>query len=487
MVFKKDSILPPKRQHEREHTGGVTGSARIRYNGNYYQLKPSIRDRSKGDKRRMKVRGTDRENIGEVIAARFARALLGERHAPEISTVYHNGRWHGRKSRIEIVSKYLRNVSGNLDEYTVSLNTTRDEFKEGVSRPGTKLHALSSISNSPNPNHEWRRLPIAPNSRLAETLAEAIAVSALVGDHDVNPGNMIVVEGPNGEPEVGRIDFGHAFNDLLHVPETFGGRLRDRENPIFDFFNRTEVAGAKVGGDDSKLWRDYEGFVPSEVLGQALVKLGSSRNKLLEGLQSAKEEIFFLSERLNKKNMRHLINSLSEIHHAITGEHLIKERPEHNMIARFFQEIERFIDKQAENAVKAGHMMQLQGQLNQSIDTLNTDADINHFIEKWQGQFIDAELMDDSGKLLYPWFRESSETLPFEGNLTEYVIQRREMAITDAATEASDSPRSSPIPPEGGIEMSLKFKQRVNELREEEEEQQQQQQQHTSRNAPKAQ
>ncbi|MCX7114923.1 MAG: hypothetical protein NTW08_03295 [Gammaproteobacteria bacterium] len=54
---------------------------------------------------------------------------------------------------------------------------------------------------------------------------------------------MLVVDG-----QVARIDFGHAFSDLLRGPKKIGGVQRDA-NYIIDFFNREKIAGGK-----SKLW-----------------------------------------------------------------------------------------------------------------------------------------------------------------------------------------------------------------------------------------
>ena len=108
----------------------------------------------------------------------------------------------------------------------------------------------------------------------SKSLARAIAISAIVGDYDVNTGNMLVIQ-PEGqaEPTIGRIDFGHAFNDLLNAPKKMGGEVRERKHPIFDFFNRTNVASFPKGSI-SKVWRDYVGLVPSSLLADALYQIG---------------------------------------------------------------------------------------------------------------------------------------------------------------------------------------------------------------------
>jgi hypothetical protein len=422
-----------------ESTGGVTGSVCVESQGNKHQFKFSILDLLPVNLRRMKANGTDRENLGEVFSGRVAQSLLGEL-APEVSTVY-----DGTKKRIAIVSKYLDNVyKGTLDHYLTSLNGAFE-----------RKHARVVLQTQGNfiskEQQEKSALYLTEDSPLAESMADALAVSALLGDHDVNPGNMIVTQDPTtGELRVGRIDFGHACNDLLNAPKTLGGKLRDKQNPIFDFFNRKNVAGARRGGDPSKLWRDYEGFVPSVVLGEALMRLGRKQLELKHGLRAAKQEFFDLVDRIernpnDKKSRTHLIKSLDAMHHAVTGQHLAPNALTHNQMVECFKELDGFVLNNAKNAFKAGKMMKLQAEFNQAIKVM-LDTPINKrdkdsyetLIKTWQNKFQESGLMNqEDGRL--PWFKTEKESEPFVGNVTEYVINQ---AIVNIHKDLTHKPYS---------------------------------------------
>jgi hypothetical protein len=88
-------------------SGGVTGSQRVKgLEGKNYQLKSSMRTKSKYSMRSIKAGGTDRENYGEVISAKIARAILSNENlpngAPEVSLVYDK---EGKTT--PVASKYL--------------------------------------------------------------------------------------------------------------------------------------------------------------------------------------------------------------------------------------------------------------------------------------------------------------------------------------------------------------------------------------------
>jgi len=399
---------------EKVSTGGVTGSYRVKIDDETYQYKLSIHDARL--MRKVKAGDTDRENFGEVIAASIAQSALGETYAPTVLCRYNPTSRH-----IDILSKYLENSKGTIDDYC----NHSSESKRG--------HVLVGIINEHEKDMPEFRSPdgwqMHHYTDTAKSLARALAISAVVGDHDVNPGNMIVLERPNDKPpEIGRIDFGHAFNDLLNAPRKVGGRVRDPENPIFDFFNRTNVAGTHVRGhrvgDMSKVWRDYAGMVPSSVLGEALIELGKKQAQLQQGVENAKKEFIAQLRQVNDESVtKDVIRSFSAIHKAIRGQKLPKDETAMQSIERFFNVISGFVQKNAENAIKAGKAMHLQHELNQAIkgDILKLDE----FIKHWEVKYKEAGLMDDSGKMLCPWFKTAINRKAITGSLTKYILFER--------------------------------------------------------------
>ncbi|KGP63747.1 hypothetical protein EP47_05125 [Legionella norrlandica] len=252
--------------------GGKTGSTRVEMNGENYQYKPPISKNSL--KRKLKSDFADNENFGEVLAARIARKFDKERDRPRVPQV--DFVTDSKSPNLAIASKYLKGDKiSSLDDY----------FQEN--RPkGKHVKLVSGQDNNP----EKLQFGIDRNPDFKNELAQAIALSALVGDHDVNPGNMMVMQDGRGV-RIGRIDYGHAFKDLMRFPIAGGRKFHD--NNIIDFFNRPTVDGGQA-----KLWRDYPGLIPSKEMAQALKDLSNSEG----GLLRLKMQL----EKLKKRSMRFL-------------------------------------------------------------------------------------------------------------------------------------------------------------------------------------
>ena len=99
-----------------QHTGGVTGSARVKHKVKniFYQLKPSILSNTL--MRRFKAGHVGRENFGEVIASKISRSIMSgidRDSVPEVSLVYNSN-----LKQVQIASKYLTgNKVRTLDSF----------------------------------------------------------------------------------------------------------------------------------------------------------------------------------------------------------------------------------------------------------------------------------------------------------------------------------------------------------------------------------
>ena len=328
----------------RQSTGGVTGSARVKEKTTQlnYQLKPSILD-NPSKLRQIKARGTDRENFGEVIASQIGQALLGKEAVPEVSLVYDDETQH-----VSVASKYL--VGSKV--------RTLDDYAKEVGLSLKKGHAIFVAGRA---NAEKQQLSLDGNEMLPlkKSLAEAIVLSAMVGDHDVNPGNMMVITDTNGISRVARIDFGHAFNDLLNAPKALGGQLHNN-NAVLDFFNRKKVAGIKAGSP-SKLWRDYPGLVPSQEIVDAL---NSVSKNTTAGINAAKAEFAALLLEMGKNKdesgIQHVLNSLAAIYKNVTNQPLDTSKLGIEVLSDAFHGLERVIQKNIEQTTHVANVMQLQ-------------------------------------------------------------------------------------------------------------------------------
>ena len=427
-------------QKKAPSSGGVTGSRPVKIEGETYQEKGSLRDKSFFNTRNLKAKHSDRENLGEAVAACYVQAYLGTTHAAHVETYYDPSR-----KRVEVISKYLKNTRHTIDQYYTDPNALNRKLTK-------RKHVLSVLTDevpadtpdAETPDNEWH---MASSSMLAKTLAKTLAAAAIIGDHDVNPGNRMVLTQGNQALEVASIDFGHAFNDLIHAPSVVGGRVQQREHPIFDFFNRARVAGARPGGDVSKFWRDFKGFVPSKLLGEALIELGEKQEAQVQGLKDAREEFEALFEMIKANpedttSKAYVVKSFNEIHQAITGQYMPQRQTEDEKIETFFDAIDSFIQTNANNAVLAGQMMILQVEfteaLHQDVPNIFTLSDT------WKEKFQAAKLMDANGELVCPWFKRSLTEPAFQGTFEDFLIQEREKYLKNQ--EIQEMGKASPAP-----------------------------------------
>jgi len=397
-----------------QNTGGVTGSVRVvretQDSKHFYQLKPSIL--SNKFLRRLKAGGVDRENFGEVIAAKIGRSMLqnqdGSEAVPDVSLVYDS-----TIEQVSVASKYLTGEKvRTLDDYAQEQNPEIRFKKHATFVDGTKPISAGEYNISGDKHKEFR-----------QGLANAIAVSALVGDHDVNPGNMMAVDN-----KVARIDFGHAFNDLLNTSEIFGGGVRNKKNQILDFLNREKIAFFPRG-DIPKLWRDYPGMVPSAELANAFKEMSQS-DGMQKGIDSARAEFQELIAELGNdtKTQKHILESLKSINNAIEGSSISKKIPLDQAVKQVFDNIGKFCKKNQQQMMGVSELMQLQIDIDKTLKSASKgNAPSQEKMDKIKAKY--AEMIKISGvgrknKKSINWIKTGADTKAFKGNLQSYIKVR---------------------------------------------------------------
>lgn len=390
-----------------QNTGGVTGSKKVKFNDDSdYQLKPSILNNSLV--RQLKAGWSDRENFGEVIASRICSALLnkGDFEAiPVVDIVYDD-----KRQRINIASKYLQG-----DKIR-----TLDDYAKGR-RAKYKRHA-EFLFNHPS---ELSKGKInLENPILKKDLARAIVASILVGDHDINPGNMIVVT-KGKENRIARIDFGHAFNDLLNAPEAAGGQVRNKVNRVIDFINREEVAG--IPAFKSKLWRDYPDIVPSSEMVASLEEI-AQMNGVQHGIDSVKNEfvnlVKILDENKDSKGKEHVKKTLIAINNNISSEILGHPLTVNEVIDKAFNNISIFCQQNQQMMLNTAKLMQLQVDIDNLLlnKSPTTNAATRNIVKNYRNLTKKKNVTTGFGDL--QWLKTSSKVKAFEGNIKEYIEYR---------------------------------------------------------------
>ena len=404
--------------------GGLTGSQKVPLNGQDYQLKPSIVDNS--FIRKTKAGGVDRENFGEFISAAVGCAVMNTEGKPKlVPEVY---LVHDKEHRkVKIASKYLQGVEGNLNDYAKKQDIkVEGRFVKVTTNPIPKGEGLDLSGN--NDDKKIQR----------QDLAKALAISAFSGDHDVNPGNMLALKDANGKTRIARIDFGHAFNDLINAPKLFGGKLRNEENQILDFFNRDEIAHIKSNHRESKLWASYNGIIPSDELAMALKEIAESQNAK-KGLDNAKAGFEKLMDAIinsepknpeaNKKELDHIVNSLIAINNNISENKLNSEKLSHKAaFNNVFDNLAKYYEQNQQQMKDVAKLVQMQADIDKVIiakkDGKEPDKKLVESVRTAYKELYTAPgigLKDAEG---IEWAKTTNGVPAFKGSLNHYMRSR---------------------------------------------------------------
>lgn len=403
--------------------GGKTGSVCIRDNtGDYYQYKQPIVKKS--FKRQFKANFVDSENFGELLASRIARVLDDDVTNPRIPAVYFV--MNTENPYIAIASKYLKGGKGavvqSLNDY-LSKPPEQSSIKL-VTTKGLPGQGIYDINEYPH---------------LKEEIAAAIACSALIGDHDIHPDNMVVIKEENGDFRLGRIDFGHAFNNLMRF-STFGGQ-RMHPNNIIDFFNRETVDGLS---SKSKLWRYYPGLVPSRAMVNALRNLINKEDvslKIGNAINEVKDEIKEIIER-SPVSEEQIISSFSRIAEHVSGKKVSSKLTLPKKIDAIFIQLHHFIEQNKQQMAFAADIMDLQVNIKEAIEAEHWSA----LTSLKQDYLTLMERSKDWGP--FSWFKEIEPLSPFKGDFDAYVVHlKNEKKLKQVAQEidnflGSSSPES---------------------------------------------
>jgi hypothetical protein len=409
--------------------GGLTGSKKVPLkNGQDYQLKPSIVDNS--FMRKTKAGGMDRENFGEFISAAVGCAVMNTEGktnlVPEVYLV------HDKEHRkVKIASKYLEGVEGNLNDYAKKQDIkVKGRFVKVTTNPMPKGECLDLSGD--NDDKKIQR----------QDLAKALAISAFSGDHDVNPGNMLALKDTNGKTRIARIDFGHAFNDLINAPKMFGGTLRNEENKILDFFNRDEIAHIKPNHRESKLWASYNGIIPSDELATALKEISESQNAK-KGLDNAKAgfeklmDVIINSEpknpEANKKELDHIVNSLIAINNNVSENKLNAKKLSHKAaFNKVFDNLGKYYEQNQQQMKDVAKLVQMQADIDKVIlakkDGKEPDKELVQSVRTAYKELHDAPgigLKDVNGDFNgIEWAKTTNGVPAFKGSLNHYMESR---------------------------------------------------------------
>lgn len=408
-----------------KNSGGATGSGQAKHHigGWYGQVKNAISFATWD--RRAKALGLDTENFAELIAANIAKVVIGnnQKHlVPEVSFVVDD-----ETRKVGIVSKYIDKADRDLltkedspnfkdIQFIVEGETPKTPISDEYLRQRLDPELRNSVDqDAVNQGIKDLRAKITITKEEKQAICDGIALSILVGDHDVNPGNFLKLK--NGEianGEIARIDYGHAFNDLISMPSMFGGQVRNKENQVLDFFNRQSV-NSRIGKDATpKLWRNFENLIPSIEMANSLLNASElGKDKVALGVEAAKKEFNLLlaTPGIDKK---HVLKSLVQVANN-TGNPRIKVdiSNEQATIEAAFAKIQEFSQRQARDMEKAAHIMKAQVELDEIIKAgVKPES-----LAKWK---VEHEAVIENNNNI-TWIKSSKSTSAIKGDVETYI------------------------------------------------------------------
>jgi len=374
--------------------------------------------------------GYDNELIGETIASIVSEHITDSNQegnfviSPDVRFVFNDEKRH-----LNITSKHLKDViATSLDEYAI---------KKGGAEKGKAKHIKISF-NPEGPKTGKDSWNISTNQSMKEDIANAIALSVLNGDHDVNPGNMVVIKDEKGNPRVSRIDYGHALHDLIthafdSIPEAFGAKAYSINNRVLDFFNRDTVVHLNESGQIPKLWRDFDGVCPSKELVKALRLYGDKgkSKKIKNGLADAKSHLMeFLKEikkdPQNKGLVEHIKQSAIQLNSGFSQKAIASNLTMKESVDALFTNLDDFYNKGQTQMLQVAELMELQCDIKEMVEQegvvglkslekqkANIKTKYRSFISKKDPDIVDGDKIN--------WIKTSKDSKPYSGNLEGYI------------------------------------------------------------------
>lgn len=210
---------------------------------------------------------------------------------------------------------------------------------------------------------------------------------------------------------------------MLSAPQKFGGQFRNKNNQILDFINREEVSHLLPSLRVSKLWKAYDGVVPSEELASALTKISAVNiNQISDSLDKAQDALIELVK--NQPNLSdHVRKSLLVINDHINGD-MITGLSDEATIRMCFINVKRFCQDRQEEMKSVAELMSLQLDIEQYIKRKPNPVELDKLQNRYNILCRNSKLQAAGEGI--NWIKMSKDTPAFVGNFIEYIAKRSE-------------------------------------------------------------
>jgi len=264
-------------------------------------------------------------------------------------------------------------------------------------------------------------------------LYRAIKISILLGDHDLNPGNFFSIKNEaTGVNYVGRIDLGHAFNNLIKT-WGLGADSRSRIAPdrgfVLDSLNRTEINGLK--DSTPKLRKYYKGIIPDLDFADVL-RESFDMGSIQAAIDAAKEQILEMMQdpKCAKEITKALITLGIKVRAPISPKIIADlkrggDAAREALVNECLDNISAFVERNQEEQVSIGNVIEVQA----LIDKALTGKDVN--LSQIAARITELYNTDkgylsgkdkETGEV--EWLRTDKDKTIFKGSLRDYIKHR---------------------------------------------------------------
>ena len=369
--------------------------------------------------------------LGEYISSQLMARFLNHENlpelAPEVSLVY-NQNTHD----FNLASRYLNDLNTAKTQYVGMTFGDLVKKKEN----NQKIEGDTKLIFDQNLLLGHNQLPIGkPFGVMLEKdqpqvevtldkkeLYQALKSSIILGEHDLNPDNFYIVhDKAEQKTHIGRIDMGHAFNDLIKrwgIHEQLPVKNENR-GFVLDALNRETVNGGKTKflryfGDGVTLDPEF-----AEVL-------RANINEFDDVINDCKNSLSLLMNN-DPETAKAINDSIITLCQRI-GQPLVKgENPLDGLMAR----CTNFISSNQKEAESVANLIDVQAKIDQMIKTEN-EEEIESLAKEIRDIYNSDEryLKEKSFENKIEWVRTSQTAPPIKANLYQYIEYRsKELGI----------------------------------------------------------
>jgi hypothetical protein len=441
-----------------EPTGGEKGSLRVKLADKLYAQQKTTPTSAPFYKFKAKLQEHRGENSAVELWSEYISSIVSYdttkdlKLNPKVKLAYKDQKAH-------LYSIYLGHQEGYTGDAKVQTLDDWGKPKKGIGNDTSRHIHFSADGSSKKPN----ALDISgeENELLRQDLCDHLAMAASMGDHDVNPGNMMVIKDANGNDRLGHIDPGHAYNNQINAAKIFRGGVFNKDNHILDFFNRPSLTA-----QTPKLWRDYSGFCPSKELAKSLTKVsaidGSEKYDTAKaGMLAYIESVPVGEQQKEKDEMRKSLVALSN-RPGMNGDGMEKIEALdtfEEVMNKTFNNLKAFDIHRKKEMGAVGKLMDLQCDIEEfakNAPSKNTNeykkykkSEVAQTLQKRFNEILDDKTNNPgivSGNKIQ-WIKTDAQSKPFKGNLNgflEHRVQKIQSSKTESLTNIESKDQGLP-------------------------------------------